>query len=398
MLHTFNDPIHGSIVLSDLAWSIINTQEFKRLKKLKQIGVAHELYPSMEHSRYVHCIGVYHLTGKYLDKLLKNSPHVSLHPRIYELITIAGLVHDIGHGPFSHIFDNYLLDELKLPHHEERGQEIFKQVVKKYNLPINPHEVDFIISLMVGTSAVPFNLTPGGITPSNPLPHLAGVEGGAAPLWWWQIVANMAFEFDTDKLDYLLRDSLYARYPIAIQVDRIFDHCRIDDAQENIIFNIKVFEDIHEVFMSRYKLHRYVYRHKTVVAFELLIVEFLRSAFAIPRIRERLNDLGDEVLHIMDWIEPKNEEEVKLLNECKRIKLLIDEHKIPQFVKISSEEDSKFKCVKINIGMCSKKYNPLDKILFYDKDGVKKYTTEEISKVLISNYNNENLIYMYKVD
>src|ERR1044071_6573828 len=112
--------IHGEITISQLATKIINTEEFQRLKYIKQLGSCQFIYPSATHTRFDHSIGVYHLTGKILQILRSIYPNklyympdlsetpIKLNDFCVELIKIGGLCHDIGHGPFSHLFDDIL--------------------------------------------------------------------------------------------------------------------------------------------------------------------------------------------------------------------------------------------------------------------------------------------------
>ena len=123
--------MHGDVVVSSLAMQIIDTPEFRRLSELRQLALVHYVFPGAKHTRFEHSIGVYYLTGKYLDYLAR---HTFISDRQKELIKIAGLV-DIGHAMFSHLFDRKFSHELGVPHHEERGIEIFRNMVKKYKIP-----------------------------------------------------------------------------------------------------------------------------------------------------------------------------------------------------------------------------------------------------------------------
>ena len=99
---------------------IVNTYEFQRMRNIKQLGFCYLVYPAAMHSRFEHSLGVYHLAGKMLDRIIQlypnkkylipelNSEPISLTKKIIECIKIGALCHDIGHGPFSHIFDNVL--------------------------------------------------------------------------------------------------------------------------------------------------------------------------------------------------------------------------------------------------------------------------------------------------
>ena len=122
------DPIHGLISVSPLAKKIIDTEEFQRLRNIKQLGCCYYVFPGASHNRFEHSIGVYHLANKYIDILNK---HEEFTEKEIVCITIAGLIHDIGHGPFSHLFDE-ITPERK--NHEYRSGQLLIMMNQKYNL------------------------------------------------------------------------------------------------------------------------------------------------------------------------------------------------------------------------------------------------------------------------
>ena len=120
------DPVHGFITITPLMQNIIDTPEFQRLRDLKQLGAVHYVYPSATHTRFEHSLGVSHLAGIMAENLIQ---YASLHntpEEIYsevinkektiELCRIAGLIHDIGHGPFSHLYDNQVRNDSEPEH------------------------------------------------------------------------------------------------------------------------------------------------------------------------------------------------------------------------------------------------------------------------------------------
>ena len=99
------DPIHGFIDITPLMQYIIDTREFQRLRYLKQLGAVHFVYPSATHTRFEHSIGVSHLAFIMSNHLFKDEIIPETNYPISELTRVAGLIHDIGHGPFSHLYD-----------------------------------------------------------------------------------------------------------------------------------------------------------------------------------------------------------------------------------------------------------------------------------------------------
>jgi HD superfamily phosphohydrolase len=100
------DAVHGHIRLDDYVWDFMDTPEFQRLRNLKQLGNSHYVFPSATHSRFEHSIGVAYLS----NKLYK---HLSSDKTYEKCVTLAGLCHDLGHGPFSHLFDRGVIKTLE---------------------------------------------------------------------------------------------------------------------------------------------------------------------------------------------------------------------------------------------------------------------------------------------
>lgn len=420
------DTIHLPIPVTRLALSIIDTPEFKRLTRLRQLGMVYYIYPTANHTRAEHCLGVYKLTRDYLDHICKYVDDVKckfiLTPRMKELICIAGLIHDLNHCVGNHLFDHHFAKKYNLPFHEMRSQTLFRSMVSRYSLAFSDDEVNFICSVISGVCL------PG------------------YPKWVYQIVSNSYFELDTDKLDYLLRDAFYTGIPSALQIDRIFTNCRLSP-DGDIIFHKKIFLEIHDVFMARYRLHKNVYQHHTAVGIEFMFKDYLENFLKIPEIEQMLIQgdwffFSDDIIMMADsllslhyvriptpspsifnseWVD-KN---LSILQKCSEIKRKLDSRKFSKkFIHQSfdnpdarkkttndvgnDDEDDKIE-VKVSLGMCSKNTNPISQILFYeekeneqvnlckiiDNINIRHYPFEEISQ-LISIKDHENVIFTFK--
>lgn len=417
MSKRIKDTIHDEIEVSPLALKIIDTAEFKKLTRLKQLSLVSQVFPCANHTRAEHSLGVYHLAGIYLESLAKNS-NIIVTNRCKELIKIAGLLHDIGHSMFSHLFDIELSTSFGLPHHEERGVTIFKSMVTKYQLLFDTQEVEFISAVIKGKP----------ITDSGD-----GGDDSASNRWMYQIVNNLSFDLDVDKLDYLQRDHFNCfGIKSSIQVKRIFNHCKISEVTGDIIFHKKIYLQIHDIFMNRYRLHKEVYRHKTVIASEFLVLEYLKNLFLIPEIAKSWNILTDDVLSLASTLLSLNsvstavgydagdsvvsgkwqwlDDNRTILEKCAEIKRCIDERKLPKLVRsvstdfINDKEVKELKELKtmgeknVKLGFCSdNKINPLDRILFYDnEEKVRHIEPKEISK-LLENVVHENVTFFYEL-
>ncbi|XP_046571895.1 deoxynucleoside triphosphate triphosphohydrolase SAMHD1-like [Haliotis rubra] len=112
----FNDPIHGTIRVSGLCLKIIDTPQFQRLRYLTQLGGVYFVFPGATHNRFEHSIGTYYLASKFARILRQKHPEQFEEDDI-KCIEIAGLCHDLGHGPFSHVFDKMFIPRIKPDSH-----------------------------------------------------------------------------------------------------------------------------------------------------------------------------------------------------------------------------------------------------------------------------------------
>ncbi|XP_049326797.1 deoxynucleoside triphosphate triphosphohydrolase SAMHD1-like [Astyanax mexicanus] len=106
----FYDPVHGHIALDPLLVSIIDTPQFQRLRNIKQLGGGYFVFPGASHNRFEHSIGVAHLAGK-LVQSLRTDNELNITDTDELCVKIAGLCHDLGHGPFSHVFEGFMKEE-----------------------------------------------------------------------------------------------------------------------------------------------------------------------------------------------------------------------------------------------------------------------------------------------
>ena len=240
------DSIWGEIILSDLAVSIIDTRHFQHLHHIRQTGAAYKVFPSANTTRFEHSIGVYHITKEMIEHLIKQSKHIDISERKKDLISIIGLVHDLGHGPFSHLFDEWIIhSKSTIPlSHEERSCWLFKDLVSQYKVDIDPDEVEWICQRIHSPPKID---------------------------WYDTIICNPYSSFDTDKIDYLIRDAAHFGIAHAIDVNRILKNMRIIDNQ--ICFCDRIQDEISTFFEQRGKMYSKVYRHPTVIKAQKFILQ-----------------------------------------------------------------------------------------------------------------------------
>ncbi len=157
----FNDPVHGSIELSYLLVKIIDTPQFQRLRRIKQLGATYYVFPGASHNRFEHSIGTCYLAGKLLTLLQQQQPDLDITDEEKLCVQIAALCHDLGHGPFSHLFEDAMRDILPGREwtHEEASIKMFDYMIEKNNLKpifqqykLYKKDIQFIKELIVGPS------------------------------------------------------------------------------------------------------------------------------------------------------------------------------------------------------------------------------------------------------
>ena len=152
----YNDPIYGIINLDKFCDIVINHDFFQRLKEIKQLGLVYKVFSNVIHSRYEHSIGVAHLCKLAITKLKEDNEFIT--DKIVTLVTLAGLLHDVGHGPQSHLFDKILekkiyFNEDKIYEHETRSIKIFEKIRNDSEVLLNylnEEDVKFISDMILG--------------------------------------------------------------------------------------------------------------------------------------------------------------------------------------------------------------------------------------------------------
>ena len=272
------DPIHGPIEVCDKAKCIVDTPEFQRLRNIKQLGLCYYVFPGACHNRFEHSLGVYHLTKLYISILGKQW----FTEREQLLLPIAGLIHDIGHGPFSHLFD-----ELTNSHHEDRSIQLFNYMNQKYSYEYTDDDISFIKEV---------------IYPTKEHTHKK---------YLYQIVSNKN-GIDVDRFDYIMRDIKMIGLNYGIEWLRIMKGSKIEN--DKIIYAEKIRTPIENFFLIRYILYKDIYNHHAVRSLEYMIKGILRdldSKFDLSKCInhndwERFTMINDTIIDIGLFMDPTN--------------------------------------------------------------------------------------------
>lgn len=371
-----NDSVHGHFELPDYCLHFVDTRQFQRLRDLKQIGTCYYVFPGASHNRFEHCLGVSHLAHSMVSHLQQRQPNLRISTKDKTLVSLAGLCHDLGHGPFSHAFEEWLHDlcpTLKW-HHEDMSKMMLDYLIEDNYIDMETSDVNRIKEL----------IKPDSNTHLKEKPFL------------FDIVANYRNSVDVDKFDYLARDCKYVGMKYSYDFSRLLTFNRV--VGNEICFHEKEAYDVYQLFHVRYNMHKQVYTHRVSKAIEYMIMDALTEANPTLKITDMVQD-PKEFLYLNDTIvsriessrEPELENARKILVNLRRRVLyrMTDEYLIPPdrvdfFCKITAADfvtygsDLKESDVIINISMLSysmKEKNPVDNVRFYRSDS----DTESIS-------------------
>ena len=277
------DRVYEHISLPPVVTAAIDTPEFQRLRGLKQLGASSFLYPGAIHTRFEHSIGVAHLARQFLNVIATKQPELfhscsgggsdkSVVAYHVECAMLAGLFHDVGHGPFSHLFEDVIATRCASPNqipfcHEAMSQVLMLRVANRLQLDA---------TMIQDVSAL-----------------MAGGRGFKNAPFYKEIISNKRNGIDVDRLDYLIRDSLccFGKATMDVRVNRLFNAARIipvddrtttsvgGDARDyKIAFEQKMAVTIRDLFALRAKLHKSVYQHHVVKAVGHMIGDILYHA------------------------------------------------------------------------------------------------------------------------
>jgi HD superfamily phosphohydrolase len=241
----FNDPIYGRIDIPDYCVKIIDTVEFQRLRNLKQLGFTSYVFYGATHTRFEHSIGVCWLAGEWAKHFQKKHPELNITYDDIKMVQIAGLLHDIGHGPFSHTFEHFI--KKTRPDIEYSHEDMTIRIIKQMNI----ENVDLICKIIRGEQL-------------DDKPFLG------------HIVHNKINGIDIDKVDYFARDSRCTSFAIGCDWKRIVYESRIFNNE--IVFLYKMVGDIANLYQTRFRLYKEVYYHKTVTMIEDTLLDALIKA------------------------------------------------------------------------------------------------------------------------
>ncbi|XP_065501938.1 deoxynucleoside triphosphate triphosphohydrolase SAMHD1 [Caloenas nicobarica] len=279
-MKVFNDPIHGHIEIHPLLVRIIDTPQFQRLRYIKQLGGTYFVFPGASHNRFEHSIGVGYLAGCLVRELKERQPELDITQRDILCVEIAGLCHDLGHGPFSHMFDGRFIPlarpDLKWKH-ETASVEMFKHLITSNKL----EAVMELYGLDLEEDMIFIKEQIGGPIDKTACENAWPYDGRPKEKGFlYEIVANKKNGIDVDKWDYFARDCHHLGIQNNFDYKRLLKLIRVCEVenQKFICTRDKEAENLYDMFNTRHLLHRRAYQHKVGNVIEIMITEAFQKA------------------------------------------------------------------------------------------------------------------------
>jgi uncharacterized protein len=234
----FNDPVYGFITVpSELLFDIIEHPYFQRLRRIKQLGLTDFVYPGALHTRFHHALGAMHLMNSAIRTLRDKNTQIS--DTECESSLLAILLHDIGHGPFSHALESSIFTDV---HHEELSLFLMHQLNEQFG-----QRLELAMQIFTGDYHRPF---------------------------LHQLVSS---QLDVDRLDYLNRDSFYTGVTEGkIGATRLIKMLNVAD--DRLVMEEKAIYSIESFLVSRRLMYWQVYLHKTVISAENMLIQLIARA------------------------------------------------------------------------------------------------------------------------
>ena len=289
-------PIHGFIRLSDWEMGVVSQPAFQRLRRIKQLAWTDQIYPGAVHTRFEHSLGVMHTATLLFDAIVRNSSEVLESELAYDnagferyrqLVRLAALLHDVGHGPFSHAAEDlFPYDEKtkKQYAHEDYSAAIIR---KRLRSAIEDHP----------------SSNNHGLNADDVAALVEGTAGARQGIFWRDIVAG---QMDADRMDYLLRDSHhigvgYGRFDLHRLISTIVAIPGTEGRQPRLGISEGGWHAAEALVIARYLMFTQVYFHKTRVAYDIHLRGALKELLPGGEFPKPTEEELDDYLKWDDW-------------------------------------------------------------------------------------------------
>lgn len=238
----FKDPVHAYVHVRDrVIWDLVATREFQRLRRIRQLGTTYLVFHGAEHSRFQHSLGVYEIVRRIVDDVFEKGV---LDERDRLVALSAALLHDVGHGPFSHAFEQvFSLDHEQFTRRIILGETEINEVLRRVGEDFPQRVADVIAK-----------------TYENPL-----------------VVSLISSQIDADRMDYLQRDAYYTGVSYGhFDMERILRVMR--PTEDGIVIKSSGMHAVEDYIMSRYQMYWQVYFHPVSRSAEVILTKILHRA------------------------------------------------------------------------------------------------------------------------
>ncbi|KAG8831749.1 hypothetical protein FRC17_002632 [Serendipita sp. 399] len=368
VIRSIKDPIYDFIYVEPFFGQFIDTlvqlpalpqpgRQFQRLRNIKQLGTAYYVWPGSSHNRFEHCLGVMHLAKVMVEHLSRQS-NLDITPRDRRCVQLAGLLHDLGHGPFSHVFDGQFIPRARPGYdwkHEDASELMFEAMLAENDIDLPKKDIEFVRDLIAGKDRHPQN---------QEKPYL------------FEIVANKQNGIDVDNrppvythhaakaIEYMVVDAMLA----ADSYLKISE--QVDDPQRYVFLTDSILEEIERSTQP----------------------ELEKAREIVLRLRTRSLYKCVDML----YLHPEEEEKIKSLVTSERVAQAANRIRTHELNMLQSREvlpddiivDSTF----VHFGMGDR--NPIDLVLFYGKHNPNKATharPEDYSRTFPTRFAEVNL-------
>ena len=250
------DPVHSYIHIHyEVIWNCLDSKEFQRLRRIRQLGGDFQVYPTAEHSRFSHSLGVYEIVRRMVTEVKSLCVELTEYEKV--CVMLAGLLHDVGHGPFSHAFEH---------------------------ITNHSHE-EYTAKIILGNTEL--NAILRGVSEKLPLDIVSIIQHTHENDILNQIVSG---QLDADRMDYLLRDSYFTATSYGqFDLERILRTMRVRKTNEGRKVIVVKYTGIHSVedyIMARYQMYWQVYYHPVARSYEAVFIQLfnrLKDIFKVDK-------------------------------------------------------------------------------------------------------------------
>lgn len=357
----FNDPVYGFISYPyDILYDLIDHPYFQRLRRISQMGLSHYVYPGALHTRFHHALGALHLMIRAINTLKEKG--VNITDDESEAVCIAILLHDIGHGPFSHALEKKII-----PYHHE---EISMMFMEELNIQFNG-QLELAIQIFKNNYSKKF---------------------------LHQLVSG---QLDMDRMDYLNRDSFFTGVAEGvIGYDRIIKMLNVKD--DEIVVEEKGIYSIEKFLMARRLMYWQVYLHKTSLAAEQMLITFIDELFNECK-KGKKSNITQRLLDLLELNQKNDVQKSDLLQSY----AVVDDIDIMMTLKQNTNSknpvlkliaDSLLKRKIFHVYLRSEIFTPQEVKTIVNNTMQKFELSEDISKKLVICGSESNLEYNFDIN